>query len=79
MSVDQTPEFVDEIVALDEVTRQRIEGALLHLKDAGSEARQRFEAFRVESEVRLRPLNDAIRASELLTDRDFAIRINTRD
>lgn len=81
MSNDQETQKAEElkVTAVDECTRKQIENALQQLKDPSSQAARRFEEFRAESEKILRPLSEAIRASEVLSDRDLAIRINTRD
>jgi len=60
-------------------TRQRIEEGLRNWTQADSEARKRFEAAQQKLDQVFQPLEDAISASERLTEQDFAIRINTRD
>jgi hypothetical protein len=62
----------------DEI-RRRIEEGLRNWKEEKSEARKRYETAEDEWDKALRPLEDAITASERLTEDDFAIRINTRD
>jgi hypothetical protein len=64
---------------LSEETRKRIEEELRKWAKADPEAQSRFEAARQEWDVELRPLKEAIVASERLTEEDFAIRINARD
>lgn len=81
MTIDRSTQELEQpaIVSVDETTRLQIEQSLEQWKDEQSEVRHRYQAFLAQSEEMLRPLSDAIRASELLSDRDFAIRINTRD
>ena len=62
----------------DEVSR-RIEESLRTWSDPDSAARKRFEAAGPKWEQALQPIEDAIVASERLTEADFAFRINTRD
>src|SRR5579862_1705796 len=62
----------------DEI-RRRIEEGLRNWKSDGSEARKRYEDAEEEWDKALQPLEEAITASERLTEDDFAIRINTRD
>jgi len=64
---------------IPEEIRRRIEEGLRNWKTENSEARKRYEAAEEDLENVLRPLEDAITASERLTEEDFAIRINTRD
>jgi hypothetical protein len=64
---------------ISEETRRRIEEGLRNWSSADSDARVRFEAAQARWDQVLQPLEDAIVASERLTEEDFAIRINTRD
>jgi hypothetical protein len=64
---------------ISEETRTRIEEGLRNWCSADSDARVRFEAAQAKWDQVLQPLEDAIVASERLTEEDFAIRINTRD
>jgi len=65
--------------AISEETRTRIEESLRNWGSADSDARVRFEAAQAKWDQALQPLEDAIVASERLTEKNFAIRINTRD
>ena len=60
--------------SLSEETRQRIEDGLRRWSDSNSEARKRFEAVQDEWDRLLQPLEDALIASEHLTEYDFGIR-----
>jgi len=60
---------------LSEETRLRIENALLHWNDPDSEARLRFEAIKSEIDLELKPLRDAIVASETITEKDLSLRM----
>lgn len=65
--------------AISEETRLRIEEGLRNWAETDSAARSRFEAVHGELDDVFQPLEDAITASETLTESDLAIRINTRD
>jgi hypothetical protein len=69
----------EESPSISEETRKRIEENLRDWDDPNSEVRKRFLAAQEKWDEVLRPLEDAIIASEQLTEDDFAIRINTRD
>ena len=56
-----------------------IENGLAHWHDPDSEFRKRFEKYREEAYERFRPLQEALTRSEMLTERDYMIRINVRD
>ena len=56
-------------------TRQRIEYELIHWDDENSTARKRFEAAKEEWDIALKPLQDAITASERITEKDLLLRI----
>ena len=68
-----------ETPAISEETRKRVEEQLHTWDSAGSDARARFEAAQAKWGQVLQPMEDAILASERLTEEDFSIRINTRD
>jgi hypothetical protein len=59
--------------AISEETRKRIEEGLRDWSNVDSEARKRFEAARGKWDKALKPLQDAIVASERLTEKDFVI------
>jgi hypothetical protein len=73
MTVSEGPKEVSEDI------RKRLEDGLSNLAQADSESRKRFETARVKWAQALKPIEDAIAASERLTAEDFSIRINTRD
>jgi len=71
--------FSSQHTVISEETRRRIEQGLLEWSDPTSAARQRFEAANAHLGEVVRPLEEAVIASERLTADDFAIRINTRE
>jgi hypothetical protein len=64
---------------LDAETMDKIVAALQNLDNTHSDEHRLFEESRQKWEDIVKPLVDAISASERLTEKDFAIRINTRD
>ncbi|HUG69943.1 MAG TPA: MerR family transcriptional regulator [Pirellulaceae bacterium] len=67
MTAKGTPAISDE-------TRTRIEEGLRNWSSADSDARVRFEAAQSKWDQALQPLEDAILASERLTEEDYSIR-----
>lgn len=65
--------------AISEDTRRRVEEELRTWGSAGSDARARFEVAQAKWGHVLQPIEDAILASERLTEKDLSIRINIRD
>ncbi len=67
------------VEGIDQATLKEIDEALREWDNPDSEGRRLYEATRSEWEETLDPLVEAVKASERLTEADFAIRINTRD
>lgn len=68
-----------QVEVIDQAKIKELEEALRDWDKPNSEARKLYEESRSEWEQTLDPLVDAVKASERLTEADFAIRINTRD
>ncbi len=66
-------------VSLSAETCSRIEEGLRDWSNASPEERQRYEAAAQKWEKVIRPLENAVVASEQITQKDLAIQINTRD
>lgn len=60
---------------ISEETRRRIEEGLRDWHKPDSEARKRYEASQQEWDRVFKPLDDAIAASERLTEKDLEIRL----
>ncbi len=69
----------ERIQSVPEETTLRIESELKEWENADWALRQRFAAAMMKLYAALRPMEKAIVASERLTEKDFAIRINMRD
>jgi hypothetical protein len=66
-------------IVIDEATLAKIDAVLHDWNEPESEGRKLYEGSRAKWEKTLEPAVEAIKASERLTEEDFAIRINTRD
>jgi len=68
-----------EMPNVSEETRKRIEEGLRDWNNPDSEARRRFDEAQEKLKPIFQPLQDAIAASERLTEKDYSIRFNVRD